>query len=418
MTKLLKKHLILFSVLVLFSLTGCSSLKRLSAVPEEKASTAKIMGLDNIRYIVGVDNDELSKEAIASHFKELAWRKSKGETGPLPPVNYLSISGGGDNGAFGAGLLNGWTKSGTRPEFKLVTGVSTGALIAPFAFLGPKYDERIKDFYTNTKPQDISVPRGLLTILMSDSLANNEPLANKLKKEITQQLLNEIAIEYRKGRLLFIGTSNLDSRRGVIWNMTKIAASNHPDALTLFRSIMRASTSIPGAFPPVMIDVEVDKNKHQEMHVDGGVVAQVFIYPPSLKLNTLSDEYNIQRERNLYVLRNSRLDPDWANTDRRLMSIAERAVSSLINSQGIGDLYRIYLTTMRDNMSYNLAYIPPTFDKVHLEQFDTEYMRALFKVAYDLSVDGYQWQTAPPGHTNTEIMKHPINTELMKHQKN
>lgn len=396
MMKAIKIHLIFILSLALLLLSGCSSLTRLDAVPQEQLAEAKIPGLENIRYRVGLDTEAMTKEGATSVRQEMTWRNSKGLTGPLPAVHFLAISGGGDKGAFAAGLLNGWSKSKTRPEFKLVTGISTGALIAPFAFLGEKYDAHIKDFYTNTKPKDIFNPRGVLAAIFSDAMADNNPLWKRLKKEINRTLLDEIAEEYKKGRLLLIGTTDLDARRGVIWNMTKIASSKDPRALHLFRSIIIASTAIPGAFPPVMIDVEIDGKKHQEMHVDGGTVAQVFVYPPAIKLQALTKSLNAQRERNLYIIRNSRLDPDWANTERQVLSIAKRAISSLIHTQGMGDLYRIYATSQRDGVAYNLAYIPASFNEEHHIDFDTKYMRALYNQAYKLSVNGYKWKTTPP----------------------
>ena len=396
MMKTIKIYLIFISSLALLLLSGCSSLTRLDAVPQEQLAEAKIPGLENIRYRVGIDTEAMAKEGATSIRQELNWRNSKGLTGPLPAVHFLAISGGGDKGAFAAGLLNGWSKSKTRPEFKLVTGISTGALIAPFAFLGEKYDSHIKDFYTNTQPKDIFNPRGMFAAIFSDAMADNNPLWKRLTKEINRTLLDEIAKEYKKGRLLLIGTTDLDARQGVIWNMTKIASSKDPRALHLFRSIIIASTSIPGGFPPVMINVEIDGKKHQEMHVDGGTVAQVFVYPPAIKLKTLAKSLNAQRERNLYIIRNSRLDPDWANTERQVLSIAKRAIGSLIQTQGIGDLYRIYATSQRDGVAYNLAYIPASFNEEHLKDFDTKYMRALYNHAYKLSVNGYKWEKTPP----------------------
>ncbi|MEZ5584798.1 MAG: patatin-like phospholipase family protein [Candidatus Competibacteraceae bacterium] len=231
--------------------------------------------------------------------------------------------------------MNGWTEAGNRPSFKLVTGVSTGALIAPFAFLGPEYDDRLKAFYTGVSSKDISEPRSLLAAIISDAMADNKPLWERVEKEVHQDLLDAIAAEWRKGRILLVGTVDLDARQGIIWNMTKLAASGSPEALSLFRAIMIASAAIPGAFPPVMIDVEVDGQPYQEMHVDGGTLAQVFVYPPSLKVDELSKELGIERERQLYVIRNARLDPDRTEVERRTMTIAGRAVSALIHSQGI-----------------------------------------------------------------------------------
>lgn len=391
------RFFIAFGAVLVLLVQGCSGPVRKPAVPPELTQKAEIPGLPGVRYRLS-EVEAMAQEGLDSVQRERAYLASKGHRGPLPPATYLAVSGGGDAGAFGAGLLNGWTAAGGRPEFKLVTGVSTGALIAPFAFLGPKYDARLKDFYTNTGPRDIVEPRSLLAAFTGDAIADNRPLWNRVAKEVDRALLDEIAAEYQKGRLLLIGTTDLDARQGVIWNMTRIAGSKDPRALELFRAIMVTSAAIPGAFPPTMIDVEAGGKAHQEMHVDGGAVAQVFLYPPTIRTADVSRKAPpVQRERRAFIIRNSRLDPDWAEVERRTLSITGRAISSLIHSQGIGDLYRIYVTTQRDRVDFNLAYIPKEFDAPHPEEFDTEYMRQLFAFAYDRAARGYPWAKLPPG---------------------
>ena len=224
------------------------------------------------------------------------------------------------------------------------------------------------------------------------------PLWNLIAKYADADLLAAIARESRKGRVLLIATTNLDAQQPVIWNIGKIAESGHPEALRLFHSILVASASVPGGFPPVMIDVEAGGRHYQEMHVDGGTVAQVFVYPPSLDLEAVAEQQGIERERHLYVIRNARLDPEWSSVERYIFDIVGRAIQTLIQSQGIGDLYEIYLIAQRDGLDYNLAYIPPTFDFEHTEEFGTAYMNALFDLAYAAAVDGYRWQKLPPGY--------------------
>jgi patatin-like phospholipase len=383
-------------VVLLLAVVGCSHPQRLSAVPQALQSKATIPGLPGVRYRAGL-GAELIDEAKESFQREQAYLKSQGQSGALPPALFLAISGGGDNGAFGAGLLNGWTAAGDRPTFKLVTGVSTGGLIAPFAFLGSAYDTTLKSLYTGVSPKDILERRSILAALTNDAMADNRPLWHQLEAHVNREMLDAIAAEYQKGRLLLIGTTDLDARQGVIWNMTKIAANNDPRALDLFRKIMIASAAIPGAFPPTMIDVEADGHPYQEMHVDGGCSAQVFVYPPSLNLAEMSRAQAIERVRRLYIIRNARLDPDWSDVERKTLTIAQRAIDSLIFNQGMGDLYRIYTTSRRDNVDFNLARIPSTFNAVHKEQFDTAYMRALFDEAYTTGARGYQWEKVPPG---------------------
>jgi len=379
-------------------LAGCATPVRLNAVPKDEEAAAVVDGMTGIRYWQQDDLALMQQDGIDAYNREATSWAAAGHKDPLPAANYLAISGGGENGAFGAGLLVGWTAAGTRPEFKVVTGISTGALTAPFAFLGPKYDEQLKAVYTTISAKDVLEERGALAAVFNDAMADNEPLKKLVARYVTAQMLQDIAAENAKGRILAIGTTNLDARRPVIWNVTKIAAIGTPEALELVRKILVASAAIPGAFPPMMIDVQANGKTYQEMHVDGGASAQVFAYPPALKLAELSKQAGIVRERHLYIIRNGRLDPDWADTQRQTLPIVGRAVSSLIQNQGVGDLFRIYATTQRDGVDFNLAYIPPTFDVPLPEPFDQHYMNELYKVGYDLARNGYPWYKTPPSY--------------------
>ena len=390
---------LLAAVAALALLPACATTPRLAAVPEELDEKANVPGFGSgIRYFPrDAAHVELFKEDLKESWKlEAAWLRTQGHEGPLPPAAYLAISGGGDDGAFGAGFLNGWTKAGTRPQFKLVTGISTGALIAPFAFLGPSYDEKLKALYTGISFNDIGVKRPLYSVLYGDAMVDNAPLRKLVKKHFTKEILDAVAKEHAKGRILLVGTTNLDARRPVIWNITEIAASGRPEALELVRKLLVASAAIPGTFPPEMIDVEIEHRKYQEMHVDGGTAAQVFVYPPAVSLKELSQEYGDERERTLYIIRNARLDPEWAQVDRRTLPIAFRAIASLIQYQGIGDLYRIYAVTRRDGVGFNLAFIPATFKAPRATDFDPRYMGALYELGYHTAAEGYAWSKEPP----------------------
>ena len=378
-------------VAIQLGVAGCSTPQRLPAVPQASALQSE-QALGPVRFLVTRESDTFAAAARDSLAREQQWRASQGQSGELPPAYFLAISGGGDNGAYGAGFINGWTASGTRPAFKVVTGISTGALIAPFAFLGPKYDYVLERVYTTTSQKDIFTKRGFKSLIWGDAAADTTPLATIIASYVTPEFLKEIAAEYAKGRILLVGTTNLDSLEPVIWNMGAIASSADPGAGKLFRSVLLASASNPGAFPPVMIDINVDGTPHQEMHVDGGTVTQVFLYPPSFRMDK-----SVERKRVLYVIRNARLDADWASTERRTMTIAMRAIDSLTRTQGIGDLYRIYTTANRDGIDFNLTYIPPSFNTPHNEQFDTAYMQSLYKVGLDAAKAGYTWQKYPPG---------------------
>jgi predicted acylesterase/phospholipase RssA len=386
------------ALLSLFLLQACSLPVRLNAVPKDIEATAEIPGMPGVRYWQAGDMDRMTEEGLKSYEQQVAAWKAAGNKGPMPPANFLAISGGGENGAFGAGLLNGWTETGSRPVFNLVTGISTGALTAPFAFLGSAYDQQLKEVYTTISAKDVLEERSIFAAIWNDAMADNAPLQNLVAGYVNEDMLAAIAAEHKKGRNLLIGTTNLDARRGVIWDIGKIAEHGGPEALELVRKILIASAAIPGAFPPTMIDVEANGKQYQEMHVDGGASAQVFVYPARLHLAELSEEYGVERERHVYIIRNGRLDPDWADTERQTLTIAGRAVSSLIQNQGNGDLYRIYAITQRDKVDFNLAFIPEAFDVPLPEPFDQHYMTELYNLGYEMGKAGYKWEKAPIGY--------------------
>jgi len=378
-------------------LTRCSSLERGAPMPRTLADNATVLGIPNARFWPDTQGEALIREAMQALERERAAAGiANGTTRGLPPAYFLAISGGGDDGAFGAGLLCGWSDSGAMPSFKLVTGISTGAMIAPFAFLGRSYSDRLRAMYTSITPADILKERGLFGAIFGEALADTTPLFRLISRYADQQMLADIAREYAKGRLLLIGTTSLDQQRPIIWNIGAIAASGHPDSLELVRKILLASAAVPGAFPPVMIDVEVGGRRYEEMNVDGGAVVQTFLYPPSvgLRVDLRSPEY--ARERHAYIIRNGRLDPDWASVDRSFMTIVGRAISTMIHYSGYNDILRIYNTTKRDGVDYNLAYIETDFPEIKHEQFDPGYLRALFAYGYDKGKQGSVWHKAPP----------------------
>ena len=318
--------------------------------------------------------------------------------GHLSTNYFLAISGGGDDGAFGAGLLAGWSARGDRPVFGLVTGVSTGALSAPFAFLGSEYDAKLKKVYTDTSAGDIFNKRGLLAAVANDAMTDTTPLRNMIASFVDETMIKRIAEEYGKGRLLLIMTTNLDQGRSVIWNIGAIAASEYPGARDLIIDVLRASAAIPGLFPPVMLDVSIDGKRYQEMHVDGGAVAQAFLYPPSLNLKTHSARFGIERKRVAYILRNGRLFRPEEDVKRQTLSIATQAISTMTATSGVNDTYRMYVITKRDGVGFNLAYIDNDFTLPYKGPFDQGYMRALFEYGYDKGKVGYRWHKKPPGY--------------------
>jgi hypothetical protein len=383
-------------VLMFMVIQGCAALRPRSPLPEALEDEIRIPGFpEDVRAWADQPSKSLTKSAVESFQQE---RAAYDEKILKKPVALLALSGGGDNGAFGAGVLCGWTEHGTRPRFKLVTGISTGALMAPFAFLGSEQDANLK-VYTMVTQQEIFRRKSLLTALWRESLADTRPLANLIAKYIDWSMLQAIAAEHKKGRRLFIGTTQFDAQRLVIWNMGAIAASGHPEALKLFRKILLASASIPGLFPPQYFKVEAGGRKYEEMHVDGGTMAQVILYEDALvpfaEMENLMEVKLKGRSRILYIIRNGRIEPDWQKVRPRLLPIASRAINTLIQTQGVGDLFRLFAFARRDKMDFNLAAIPRDFPPPPQDMFNQEYMNLLFDFAFDTARKGYPWRKYP-----------------------
>lgn len=393
--------LLLVTILLI---SGCGSVPIHKSVPEASASQALVQGFSpNIRSWADapVDNlDAAIQKRVDLYKQQNADYYAANNT--YPAMNYLAISGGGYDGAFGAGILSGWTKAGTRPEFQIVTGVSTGALIAPFAFAGPEYDDELRKVYTTLKSDNIFLG-DLWTVLRGITggvaLTDNTPLSKKIEETITVELFNKIGEEHRKGRRLLIGTTNLEAQRGVIWDIGSISSNyKNEKGLKLFRQILLASAAIPGAFQPVLIDVTTNGQKFQEIHVDGGVTAQVFLYPLATNISDRNAFADTGIKRNLYIIRNGKIEPEYLPMTLGLVSLSQRSVETLIKNQGIGDLYRLYVGAKRDGMDYNLIYMPTSFQEKSQEIFDPVYMSKLFDVGYKMGLNNdTEWKHAPPG---------------------
>lgn len=368
----------------IFNLSGCAVVDRGVPVPPQFTSDAYLPNYINIRYSVDDSEHLLVKEFVSAI-------KSGMSDGGIS--NVLAISGGGADGAFGAGLLCGWTKHGSRPTFQVVTGVSTGALTAPFAFLGAKFDDQLRDAYTHIHDDDVFVARNIFTIFHGDSLTTTGPLYHTISRYIDEDFIAEIAKEHAKGRRLFIMTTDLDAQRPVVWNMGSIAASGQLDSLDLFRRIIIASASIPVVFPPQYLKVEAHGEKFTEMHVDGGVMGQVFLHLPPLKETSVKT--NKQKIR-AYVIRNSKVSGEYSAMTPLILPILTRTVATLVRTQGIGDLYEIYEQAKEGNAEYRLAYVPDDFKVDHHDMFEPEAMKKMFDAAYSMAAKGYPWRDRPP----------------------
>nr|WP_294547797.1 patatin-like phospholipase family protein [uncultured Rhodopila sp.] len=378
-------------------LPGCTLPNRAEAVPIGKTAQATVLGIPNERFFPFYGSGPLGLEFDAA-LSRIRRTNGLAPDAPVAEVPLLAVSGGGEDGAFGAGLLCGWSEQSTRPTFQLVTGVSTGALTAPFAYLGTAYDPQLRAVYTDITPDRVLMQRGLTAALFDDAMTDNSPLFKTISGYLDEAMLAAIARAYDQGRLLLIGTSDLDAQQPVIWNIGAIAKSGHPRALETIRRILLASAAIPGAFPPSMFDVTVDGQPYQEMHVDGGAFMQTFLYPAALthqrRLRMAGGEAVVPAV--AYVIRNGRLDPDWSATRRRTLGIAQRAINTMIAASGMNDVIRIYNTTRQDGIGFNLAFIGPDFTETLPGPFDQGYMRALFDYGYQRSRHGYDWAHRPP----------------------
>lgn len=321
-------------------------------------------------------------------------------SGRRPPtaahnVDFLAISGGGADGAFAAGYLTGWSEKGDRPQFEVVTGVSTGALAAPFAFLGPDYDKELQEVFTHYGDRDIYRNLGLLGVI-GRALYDNEPLRELIGRYLTHEMVGAIAAEYHTGRRLLIQTTNIDAQRPVVWDVSAIAAGTRTDRRERIIEILLASAAIPAVFPPVRIDVMLDGRAGQELHVDGGTVAQIFFAPPNLGLSAYEKQYFGQaRNQRLYLIRNGRLTPEYATTGETSLGIARRSIETLIKYQTISDLTRLQLQTTAANGQLYFASIRDQFVLKPKSEFDQRYMQQLFAFGHEEGRTG-RWRKQPP----------------------
>lgn len=290
---------------------------------------------------------------------------------PTADGPWLAMSGGGADGAFAAGLLNGWTQSGKRPEFSVITGVSIGALLAPYAFLGPKYDEELRQSVVSITGADIFEDRPT-----QESFLDTWPLRRLIEKRVTPELMANVAAEHRKGRRLLVVTTNADAGRRVIWDMGAIAAKGDEAALKLFRDVLMASSAIPGFFTPVLIDVEANGKKFQELHIDGSVTAPFFVGPeallePGSKLRLPASE--------LYIVLNSRLAPDFYPPERSTVAILSRLISVVLRATLRAESMLFAANAQHLGVPMYVAQVADSFDHPAYGLFDEKYMNALYE---------------------------------------
>jgi predicted acylesterase/phospholipase RssA len=309
-------------------------------------------------------------------------------------LDVLMISGGGAGGAFSVGVLSAWSAAGTRPQFDVVTGVSTGALIAPFAFLGSAHDDTLVHLFTSGVADDLfatKFPVGLI----GSSLLRSTPMKRMVEEFITPAVLQQVAAEHRKGRRLLVLTTNLDTQRAVVWNMGIIANSGRPGALKLFQDVLIASASIPGVYPAVIIEAESGGRRFQEMHSDGGSASQVLILPQAILASTNPLVPGKRQNVDFHVIVNNALIPEFATTRNRTLSVIARAYSILLKSQTQSELAILYNYAKLTGARFHLATIDAQVPYSMLDPYNASYMQAVYDLGYAGLAAGTLWKDRP-----------------------
>ena len=376
---------LLLCAFALTALAGCASIPRVPFTKEQQA-VATIPGIPNAR----VWSDDRADALLARARSDVR----AGEAGRAGAINVLAISGGGSNGAYGAGLLSGWSERGSRPEFTVVTGASAGALIAPFAFLGRSYDPVLKTLFNEGIGEELLQFDGLSAIFGSGAF-KAEPLRRLIARYVDHALLERIGAEYQKGRRLLVVTTNLDAQRTAVWDMGAIAASGAPGALDLFRDVLAASASVPGVYSPVLINVEGDGRRFEEMHVDGGVRANLLVVPESLLLSSVPMSMSGVQPR-VYILMNNKLEQDFEIVEGKALAIVSRSFTTAVKANTQNTLIATYDFTRRNKWDFNLASIDADYPTTTSMGFDRGYMQQLYQYGYQQGLSGAPWRKSLP----------------------
>jgi predicted patatin/cPLA2 family phospholipase len=320
-------------------------------------------------------------------------------SGPVaPPKNALAISGGGQYAAYNAGMMVGWTAHGTRPAFDVVTGISSGAMVAAYAFLGDKYDPNLQRFFTTLSNRDLFAYRPITQFLQNGSLASPERLERLIADEVNECFMLDLQEAHRAGRRLYIGTMNVVTRRLTIWDLGAIACSGRPDAALLVRKVAQAAGSIPGLLPPVKFEVEIDGQKYVEEHVDGGAASQTFLRLPPGAERPADGVTGWLAGSNLYVLTAGKL---YAPPLEGKIGFLKRVTSTI--SAALYALYRSELTNLYafcgvSGMTFHTIAVPEDTEvPANSMTFEPEAMKRLFKLGYESAINGVNWRLTPPG---------------------
>ncbi len=317
------------------------------------------------------------------------YRKALSAAARAAKEPWLVLSGGGENGAYAAGLLNGWTAAGTRPRFGVVTGISTGALIAPLAFAGSEQDPALREAYTTISAADVFEFGGT-----PQSLTDTWPLTKLIQRFVTPELLARIAAEHRQGRRLFVLTTHVDMQRPVAWNMGAIAAEGSERSLKLFRDILLASAAVPGIFPPVEIEVEANGKAIREMHADGGIATPFFVAPEPVVAGLAGSRQRLTNQP-IYVIVNAQLHPEFQVTERSTLSILGRSLGIAVKAASRAALGVHAGFAQRAGLTMQFTHIDERFRQSTTAPFDQAYMKALFEFGQRVGLEGSAFKAQP-----------------------
>jgi hypothetical protein len=363
------------------------------------AGKVTINGMSDIRTDIDNPDPVVMQKSLIDSFREEGLVNLLGIK--IYPV--LAVSSAGANGAYGAGLLRGWSKEGSRPTFKIVTGVSSGSIIALYTFLGKEYDDKLEKFFTTMSSKDLMKQNNILGIIFGDSLMSSAPMAKKISGLVDGKLLAKVAEEHKRGRRLFVGTVNLDAQEFVVWDMGAIACKGGSESVKMFRKVLMASCALPMTFPPVHFKVTSATGEiYDEMHVDGATMRGVFSIDRLTKnMEGAAKLFGIDPSKyrpQIYILSNCYMSPNRQQVEDSLVGISIRSLDTVVAAANNGDIYRLYAFAKRRKLDFNLAYIPSDFKPNPKELFDKTEMQRLFKRGYDDAIGGYKWHKTPPGY--------------------
>jgi len=386
------KNIILIALLSLF-LVGCST-KRPEALPKAYANELPWGAID---LDINSDKPYSIKHSLGSVFTKKSNKYNKTKK-PIP-LDILTLTGGGSRGAFGTGLIVGWAHRGDMPKFNIITGISTGAVMAPFVFAGGEDLKKIEAFYTKSHTKDV-FQSSWLDFFSRGNIMNAEPLKKLFKKNFDKEFLDKIAAEHKKGRRLYIGTTNMDTGQLVVWDMGAIASSNRPDKYDRFSEIIYASSALPVYLPPQYMKVEVEGKDYYQMHVDGGIYSQVFmigLFINWTEVLNFNENANTNFDVTLYTIANRkyRQRDRYEPSEQAPFDIIEAYVLIEMDLLFDRSLYRLYQSCIQKDINFKMATIPDKMKPIIVDptEFNPDEMIQLFNMGYSMGIDGIDWTT-------------------------